>query len=66
MDSALKEMIKRDEGHAVIVDPKNPRKMIGYITKADVLKAYELSILRLQKEGIDVEDIEPADMIDVP
>lgn len=66
MDSALKEMIRRDEGHAVIADPQNPRKMLGYITKADVLKAYELSIIRLQKEGIDVEDIEPADMIDVP
>lgn len=65
MDSALKEMIKRDEGHAVIADPKNPRKMLGYITKADVLKAYDLSILRLQREGIDIEDIEPADLIDV-
>jgi CIC family chloride channel protein len=65
MDSALKEMIKRDQGHAVIADSKDPRKMLGYITKADVLKAYDLSIFRLQKEGIDVEDIEPADIIDV-
>jgi CIC family chloride channel protein len=65
MDSALKEMIKRDQGHAVIADLKAPRKMVGYITKADVLKAYDLSIFRLQREGIDVEDIEPADIIDV-
>jgi CIC family chloride channel protein len=65
MDSALKEMIKRDQGHAVIADSKDPHKMVGYITKADVLKAYDLSIIRLQTEGIDVEDIEPADMIDV-
>jgi CIC family chloride channel protein len=65
MDSALKEMIKRDQGHAVIADLKDPHKMLGYITKADVLKAYDLSIFRLQKEGIDVEDIEPADIIDV-
>ena len=65
MDSALQEMIKRDEGHAVIVNPKDPHRMIGYITKADVLKAYEIAILRLQKSGIDVEDISPAEIIDV-
>jgi CIC family chloride channel protein len=66
MDGALQAMIKRDEGHAVIVDPMAPNRMIGYITKADVLKAYELSIVRLQKSGVDVEDINPADIIDVP
>jgi len=65
MDGALQEMIKRDEGHAVIVDPKEPTKMIGYITKADVLKAYEIAIIKLQKSGTDVEDINPADIIDV-
>ncbi|MFW9806810.1 MAG: chloride channel protein [Candidatus Thorarchaeota archaeon] len=65
MDSALQAMIKRDEGHAVIVDPKVPNKMIGYITKADVLKAYEIAIINLQKLGTDVEDIDPADIIDV-
>ncbi len=65
MDGALQAMISRDEGHAVIVDPISPNRMIGYITKADVLKAYEISIIRLQKAGIDVEDINPADIIDV-
>lgn len=63
MDGALQAMIKRDEGHAVIVDPARPDVMIGYITKADVLKAYELAILRLQTSGMDVEDINPADII---
>ncbi len=65
MDSALQAMIKRDEGHAVIVDPMDPQRMRGYITKADVLKAYEIAIIRLQKSGIDVEDISPAEIIDV-
>ncbi|MFW9767696.1 MAG: chloride channel protein [Candidatus Thorarchaeota archaeon] len=65
MDSALQAMIKRDEGHAVIVSPTEPNKMIGYITKADVLKAYEIAIINLQKRGTDVEDIDPADIIDV-
>ncbi|MFW9787024.1 MAG: chloride channel protein, partial [Candidatus Thorarchaeota archaeon] len=65
MDSALQAMIKRDEGHAVIVDSDNPHSMIGYITKADVLKAYEIAIFRLQKSGVDVEDISPAEIIDI-
>ncbi len=64
MDSALQAMINRDEGHAVIVNPSAPSKMIGYITKADVLKAYEIAIINLQKMGTDVEDIDPADIID--
>jgi CIC family chloride channel protein len=65
MDSALQAMMERDEGHAVIVDPTDPHHMIGYITKADVLKAYEIAIFRLQKSGIDVDDISPAEIIDI-
>jgi CIC family chloride channel protein len=65
MDSALQEMIKRDEGHAVIVSEDQPSKMIGYITKADVLKAYEIAIINLQKAGADVESIDPALIIEV-
>lgn len=64
MDGALQEMMKRDEGHAVVVDPAKPNIMIGYITKADVLKAYEIAIIRLQKSGVDVEDITPAEIVD--
>lgn len=65
MDGALQAMMKRDEGHAVVVDPLKPTIMIGYITKADVLKAYEIAIIKLQKSGIDVEDITPAEIIDL-
>ncbi|TFG30807.1 chloride channel protein [Candidatus Thorarchaeota archaeon] len=65
MDGALQAMMKRDEGHAVIANPMKPDIMIGYITKADVLKAYEIAILRLQKSGMDVEDITPAEIINL-
>ncbi|KXH71039.1 MAG: hypothetical protein AM326_03915, partial [Candidatus Thorarchaeota archaeon SMTZ-45] len=61
VDSALQAMIKRDEGHAVIVNPEKPKRMIGYITKADVLKAHELAVIRLQKAGVDVEDLDIED-----
>ncbi|MFW9848641.1 MAG: chloride channel protein [Candidatus Thorarchaeota archaeon] len=65
MDSVLHAMIEKDQGHAVVVDPMNPKKMIGFVTKADVLKAYELAIFRLQQQGQAIEDIGPADMVDV-
>ena len=65
MDSALQAMMARDEGHAVIVHPIRPDIMIGYITKADVLKAYEIAIIRLQKSGTDVEDITPAEIVNL-
>jgi CIC family chloride channel protein len=64
MDGALQAMMHRGEGHAVIVHPVRPDIMLGYITKADVLKAYEIAIFRLQKSGIDVEDITPAELVE--
>ena len=65
MEGALHEMMQRDEGHAVVVDPAYPQVMIGYITKADVLKAYEIAILKLQQSGMEIEDITPAEIIDL-
>jgi CIC family chloride channel protein len=65
MDSVLHTMLERDEGHAVVVDPRIPNMMLGFITKADVLKAYELAIVRLREEGESVDAIDPLDVIDV-
>jgi CIC family chloride channel protein len=65
MDSVLHAMMDRDEGHAVVADPEQPDHMLGYVTKADVLKAYDIAIIRLQKAGIDIEDIEPVKILDI-
>ena len=65
MDSVLHAMMDRDEGHAVVADPQQPEHMLGYVTKADVLKAYDIAIIRLQKEGVDIEDIEPVEILDI-
>jgi len=65
MDSVLHAMMDRDEGHAVVADPQQPERMLGYVTKADVLKAYDIAIIRLQKAGIDIEDIEPVEILDI-
>ena len=65
MDSVLHAMMDRDEGHAVVVDPQEPEHMLGYVTKADVLKAYDIAIIRLQKAGVDIEDIAPVEILDI-
>ncbi len=65
MDSVVHEMLARQEGHAAIVDPDNPDIMLGFITKADVLRAYEFAINQLQEDGELIEDISPADLVDV-
>ncbi len=65
MDGVLQAMMKRDEGHAVIIDPMYPKRMMGFVTKADVLKAYEIAIFRLQQQGTEVENIEPAEILGI-
>ncbi|MBN2228635.1 MAG: CBS domain-containing protein, partial [Candidatus Thorarchaeota archaeon] len=65
MDSVVHEMLIRLEGHAVIVDPEQPTIMIGFITKADVLRAYEFAINQLQENGELIEGISPAELVDV-
>jgi CIC family chloride channel protein len=65
MDSVLHGMLQRGEGHAVVVDPRIPNVMVGFITKADVLRAYDLAILRLQESGEPVEPIDPLEVLDV-
>lgn len=57
MDSVVHAMMQRQEGHAVVVDNSEPRKMLGFVTKADVLEAYEIAIKRLREQGMDIEDI---------
>ncbi|MFW9919132.1 MAG: chloride channel protein [Candidatus Thorarchaeota archaeon] len=58
VDSVLHAMMERDEGHAVVVDPQDPSLMVGFVSKTDVLRAYEVAILNLRKEGNEIEEIE--------
>ncbi len=57
VDRVLMTMLRRDEGHAVVVDPTNKTTMIGFITKTDVLKAYEVAILSLREKGREIQDV---------
>ncbi|MHA1771225.1 MAG: chloride channel protein [Candidatus Thorarchaeota archaeon] len=51
MDEVLHSMMEQLEGHAVVLDPSNPHKMLGFITKTDVFRAYESAIASLRLEG---------------
>ncbi len=48
MDEVLHAMMLRREGHAVILDPNDPTRMIGFLTKTDVFRAYEAAVARLR------------------
>jgi CIC family chloride channel protein len=57
VDSVLHAMMERDEGHAVVTNCDNHCVMIGFVTKTDVLRAYEIAILNLRKNGTEIEEI---------
>ncbi len=65
MDSVVTSMLDRLEGHAVIVDPADPNTMIGFITKADVLKAYKAAVIMLQEEGELSGGFSPPALVDI-
>jgi len=40
LEVAMNQMVIRDISHVPVVDPKNPKRLVGFITKGDVLKAH--------------------------
>ena len=37
----MDRMVSRDISHLPVVDPRNPRKLVGFITKGDVMKSHQ-------------------------
>ena len=54
VDELLYKMIDKDEGHAVVIDPENPNKMLGFITKTDILKSYRYAVRKSSSEDVDI------------
>ena len=44
--TALKRMSQRDIGRLPVVDPDKPQKLIGWISRADIVRAYERALTR--------------------
>ncbi|MHA1653575.1 MAG: chloride channel protein [Candidatus Thorarchaeota archaeon] len=59
MDEVLHKMMERNEGHAVVLDPEDPTRMLGFVTKTDVFRAYEAAIAALRLEG-SIQECAPA------
>jgi CIC family chloride channel protein len=43
---ALKRMSHRDIGRLPVVDPDHPQKLLGWISRADIIRAYERALTR--------------------
>jgi len=43
---ALKRMSRRDIGRLPVVDPDEPQKLIGWISRGDIVRAYERALTR--------------------
>ncbi|MGB7873554.1 MAG: chloride channel protein, partial [Anaerolineales bacterium] len=43
---ALKRMSRRDIGRLPVVDPDQPQKLVGWISRADIVRAYERALTR--------------------
>ncbi len=51
MDEVLHMMTLEREGQAVVTSPSNPERMLGFVTKTDVLRAYEAGTTALKLSG---------------
>ena len=50
LDTAMKKFAQKDLGQLPVVDPQNPRKLIGMLKRTDVINAYNNAILKLSME----------------
>ncbi|NWF94972.1 MAG: chloride channel protein [Candidatus Thorarchaeota archaeon] len=56
IDEVLHLMMQKQEGHAVVMDPAEPGRMVGFLTKTDVFRAYESAVTLLKMKGAFLED----------
>lgn len=41
LEEAMDVMVARDISHLPVVDPRDPKKLVGFLTKGDVMKAHQ-------------------------
>lgn len=49
--AALRRMSARDLGRLPVVEPDNPRHLVGMLRRADMIRAYELALTRRAAQG---------------
>ncbi len=50
VQAALRRMNARDVGRLPVVDRRDPQRLVGLLRRADILRAYDLALLRRQME----------------
>ena len=55
---ALRKMVRRDIGRLPVVDPENPRRMIGWLNRADIIRAYEMALMQQVTEQYKAEQVQ--------
>jgi CIC family chloride channel protein len=50
LDTAMKRFAQKDLGQLPVVDPQNPKKLIGMLKRTDVINAYNNAILKRDME----------------
>ncbi len=60
LNEALRKLGLRDVGRLPVVDEENPRKLLGLITRKNIISAYNKELLR-HHTGLATEDVETFD-----
>lgn len=55
---ALRKMVRRDIGRLPVVDPQDPTRLLGWLNRIDVLRAYELALMEHALEEQHAEHVQ--------
>ncbi len=67
---ALRKMVRRDIGRLPVVDPEDPTRLLGWLNRNDILRAYELGLMgqawaEQQVEHVQLEDLAGTHVLEV-
>jgi CIC family chloride channel protein len=60
LEEAMDIMVSRDISHLPVVDPRDPKKLVGFITKGDVMKSHQRRrVVEAMRVHLSLKDIIP-------
>jgi CIC family chloride channel protein len=60
LEEAMDIMVARDISHLPVVDPRDPKKLVGFITKGDVMKSHQRRrVVEAMRVHLSIRDIIP-------
>ena len=58
IQQALRQMGRYDIGRLPVVDPVNPRKMVGWLSRVDLVRAYDLALAHRTEARYKIEQVQ--------